>query len=148
MRSGEERGGGRGKGRGKALLRWAGAEKGFSGESDEKRRAEGVELVETSEYGKILIEVLTEAEAGVERDLIECDAGRGGVIADGGETGEYCGERVGEIGEAVHRREFAAVMHKDRAAAGSSEERRHGGVAEAGNVINYVGAEVEGRGCG
>lgn len=148
VRAGEKGGGRGGKRRGKALLRRAGAEEGFSREPGDEGRAERVEQVKTGEYGEVLIEVLTKAKTRVERDLIGRDAGGEGAVADGGEPGVYGRERVGEIGKAVHGCEIAAVVHENRAAAGAGEEGGHGGILERGDVVNNIGAGVEGSGGG
>jgi len=102
--SGEDRGyvgGGRGveavfhgwcsaveKDRRRGVLSESVGEEAFARGSGEERQVESAELVEVCQQGVVFVELLAEAEAGIEDDLVAWDAGSGGGIEACCEFGE------------------------------------------------------------
>ena len=122
-------------------------EEGFAGEAGEDGEAEGLELVEVGEEGEVCVAEFAEAEAGVEDDLIEREAGGGG----GGDALQEAGEDEGEDGfgdegwEGWPGLRGAAGVHEDGAAAEVGAGGGHGGVpGVAADVVDDFGAGFDG----
>jgi hypothetical protein len=113
----------------------------------EDRHAEVEEYAGTGHELAVVGVGLPEADARVEADFFEGNAGGDERIATGGEVGVDLGHDVVVAGSDLHRLRRAPHVHGAHAGARLPSHAEHIGVAlEAGDVVDDLGAEFEGAG--
>ena len=143
--SGEGSGGGF-AGEGVAVLEQM-AHKGFAADAEEDGAAVDLEIGEGAEEGEVVLEGFAKADARVKGEAIRVDADGEGLIVGGEEAEADFGDDVGIFRLLLHGAGGAAEVHEDEAGFGLSREGSHGGVVEeAGDIVDDVGASVEGGG--
>ncbi len=127
-------------------------EEALAGEADEDRSAEGLQGAETGEKRVVFVAELSEAEAGIEDDSVERDAGSFRGLKTSAEL--VADERLDGDGVEAWKRvpllRGSAGVHEDEAGRRISvgEGVGHRGVpCEAADVVDDLGSGVDGEAC-
>ena len=120
------------------------AERGLARPADQQRRAEAQQFALSRQQTRGCVDGLAEADAGVEHDTIEGDAGNERGVAAVGEERGHVEHDIAVVRRGLHRARLALHVHQADAAHGV---RRHGferaRPLQGAHVVDDVGAEVE-----